>query len=57
LEQCTCPSVPRKGELEEIKQLSQAVDDWDKARKIREFADDMELNVQEINDIAKKRNY
>lgn len=44
----------RKGELEEIKQLSQAVDDWDKARKIREFADDMELNVQEINDIAKK---
>lgn len=44
----------RKGELEEIKQLSQAVSDWDKARKIREFVDDMELKIQEISDMSKK---
>lgn len=39
----------RKGELE-IKQLTQAVADWDKARRIKEFADDMELKLQNIND-------
>jgi hypothetical protein len=44
----------RKGELEEIKQLSQAAADWDKARKIREFLDDMELKIQEISDTSKK---
>ncbi|MCF2650589.1 hypothetical protein [Niallia circulans] len=44
----------RKGELEKIKQLSQAVADWDKARKIREFADDMEFKVQGISDISKR---
>ena len=44
----------RNGELEEIKHLNQAVVDWDKARKIREFTDDMELKVQGISDISKR---
>lgn len=38
----------RKGELEEVKLLEQAVSDWDKAHKIRKFADCMELKVSEI---------
>lgn len=45
----------RNGELEEIKHLNQAVVDWDKARKIREFTDDIELKVQGISDISKRK--
>lgn len=44
----------RKGELEEVKLLEQAVSDWDKAQKIRSFADCMELKIFEISDEEKK---
>lgn len=44
----------RRGELEEVKQLTQAVADWDKARKIREFASDMELKLHNIKDDIKR---
>lgn len=46
----------RKGELEEIKLLEQAVSDWDKAQKIRRFADCMELKIAEICDSEKREN-
>lgn len=45
----------RSGELEEIKQLTQAVSDWDKARRIREFASDMELKLQNIKDEMERK--
>ena len=43
----------RKGELEELRLLEQAASDWDKAQKIRRFADNME---DKINDVACKDN-
>jgi hypothetical protein len=44
----------RKGELEEIKLLEQASSDWDKAEKIRRFADSMESKIAEIAEAEKK---
>ncbi|MBE6034129.1 MAG: hypothetical protein E7222_05445 [Clostridiales bacterium] len=38
----------RKGELEEIRLLEQAATDWEKAEKIRKFADCMERQVSEV---------
>lgn len=45
----------RKGELEEIKLLEQAASDWDKAEKIRRFADYMERKIDEISDEEKRK--
>jgi len=44
----------RKGELEEVKLLEQAASDWDKAQKIRRFADCMELQIVEVTDPDKR---
>lgn len=44
----------RNGELAEVKLLEQAVSDWDKAEKIRRFADAMEQKIIEVNDENKK---
>ena len=44
----------RKGQLEEMKLLEQAVMDWDKAEKIRSFADRMEKEINNVEDIEKK---
>ncbi|UOQ84656.1 hypothetical protein [Gracilibacillus salinarum] len=44
----------RKDELEEVKELTQAVSDWDKAKKIREFADDLELKIHKVKDEEQK---
>ena len=40
----------RKGELAEIRQLEQVASDWDKAEKIRKFADAMERKISEGGD-------
>ena len=40
----------RKGELAEIRQLEQVASDWDKAEKIRRFADAMERKIIEISE-------
>lgn len=45
----------RKDELEEVKELTQAVSDWDKARKIREFADDLEMKIHKFKDEEQKQ--
>lgn len=45
----------RKNELEEVKELTQAVSDWDKARKIREFADDLEIKIHKFKDEEQKQ--
>ncbi len=44
----------RRGELDEIKILNQAALDWEKVRRIRSFADDMELKIQTLNNDHKK---
>jgi len=44
----------RKGELEEIKLLEQAATDWDKAEKIRRFADCMEKQINDVSDAEKR---
>lgn len=44
----------RKGELAEINLLEQASADWDKAEKIRRFADAVERKIFEVNDEEKK---
>lgn len=44
----------RKGELEEVKLLEQAASDWDKAQRIRRFADCMELIIVEVTDAEKR---
>lgn len=44
----------RKGELEEVKQLSEVASDWNKAREIRSFVDAMEVKLQQITDKRKK---
>ena len=44
----------RKGELAEIKLLEQAASDWDKAEKIRRFADTVEQKVVGVTDVDKK---
>ncbi|MGE5403323.1 MAG: hypothetical protein ACM3PP_00085 [Candidatus Saccharibacteria bacterium] len=44
----------RKGELAEINLLEQAATDWEKAQKIRRFADCAELQVCEVADENKK---
>lgn len=44
----------RAGELEEIKVLEQFVSDWDKAQKIRAFADSMEKQLIRVDDESKK---
>lgn len=44
----------RNGELEEVKQLTQVVSDWDKARKIREFANDLEIKIHNFKDEEQK---
>lgn len=44
----------RKGELEDIKLLEQASQDWDKAQKIRRFADCMEIQISEVADNDKR---
>ncbi|MDK2986615.1 MAG: hypothetical protein PWQ96_2259 [Clostridia bacterium] len=44
----------RKGELEEVKLLEQAASDWDKAQRIRRFADCMELKIVEVIDAEKR---
>jgi hypothetical protein len=44
----------RKGELEEIKLLEKAASDWDKAEKIRRFADCMERQINDVSDEEKK---
>lgn len=45
----------RKGELEEIKLLEQAASDWNKAEKIRRFADYMERKIDEVSDEEKRK--
>ena len=40
----------RKGELAEIRQLEQVASDWDKAEKIRRFADAMERKIIEVSE-------
>jgi len=44
----------RKGELEEVKLLEQAAFDWDKAQKIRMFANCMELEIAGVEDAEKR---
>lgn len=44
----------RKGELEEIKMLDQAAKDWSKAQRIRQFADQMEIKINEVFDPEKR---
>jgi len=44
----------RKGQLEEMKLLEQAVMDWDKAEKIRSFADRLEKEINNVEDLEKK---
>lgn len=44
----------RKGELEEVKLLQQAVSDWDKAQKIRGFTNCMENNLCKVTDELRK---
>jgi hypothetical protein len=44
----------RKGQLEEMKLLEQSVMDWEKAGKIRRFADCMEKEINKVEDIDKK---
>lgn len=44
----------RKGQLEEMKLLEQVVMDWEKAEKIRRFADCMEKEINNVEDIDKK---
>ena len=43
----------RKGELAEIRQLEQVASDWDKAEKIRKFADALERKIFDVSDEAK----
>lgn len=45
----------RKGELEEINLLEQAASDWDKAEKIRRFADCMERQIEDVSDAEKRK--
>lgn len=45
----------RKGELEEVKLLEQVILDWDKAQKIKLFADSMERELEQVNDKEKKQ--
>lgn len=45
----------RKGELEEIRLLEQAASDWNKAEKIRRFADYMERKINEVSDEEKRK--
>jgi len=44
----------KKGELEEVRLLEQAASDWDKAQKIRRFADCMERKIAEVADEKKR---
>ena len=44
----------RAGELQEIKLLEQASFNWDKAQKIRSFADCMERKLAEFDDLEKQ---
>lgn len=44
----------RAGELQELKLLEQASTDWDKAQKIRSFADCMERKLAELDDLEKQ---
>lgn len=44
----------RRGELEEIKLLEQAASDWEKAQRIRSFANDMEAKINTVSDQVKK---
>jgi hypothetical protein len=44
----------RRGELEEINILEQAASDWNKAQRIRNFADNMELKISEVLDKEKR---
>jgi hypothetical protein len=45
----------RKGELEEVRSLEQVISDWDKAQKIKLFADSMEKALGRVNDEEKKQ--
>ena len=40
----------RKGELKEIKDLELAASDWEKAERIRKFADAVELRIEDVED-------
>lgn len=44
----------RNDELEEVKELTQAVSDWDKARKIREFTVEFETKIHKFNNEEQK---
>lgn len=44
----------RAGELQELKLLEQASFDWDKAQKIRSFADCLERKLAELDDLDKQ---
>lgn len=44
----------RQGELEEVRLLEQVISDWDKAQKIKLFADSMEKALEEVEDEDKK---
>lgn len=44
----------RKGELEELKLLEQAASDWDKAQRIRRFADEMAEKINEVTNEEKR---
>ncbi|AYO29948.1 MAG: hypothetical protein PWR06_2215 [Thermoanaerobacteraceae bacterium] len=44
----------RKGELEDVRLLEQAASDWDKAEKIRRFADCMERKIAEVANEEKR---
>lgn len=45
----------RKKELEKVDFLSSVVSDWNKAKKIRRFADAMEQKIAEVDDIDRKK--
>ncbi len=47
----------RTGELHELKLLEQASFDWDKAQKIRSFADCMERKLAELDDLEKQEKF
>jgi hypothetical protein len=44
----------RMGELDEVKLLEQATSDWQKAERIRRFADCLEGKIKEVSDEEKR---
>ena len=44
----------RKGKLEEMRFLEQAALDWDKAQRIRDFANNVEVKIKDVTDEVKR---